>query len=147
MTRRPADGGLRKEFHKHLPQVHWQAIEVGMMGAGVPDHNGCFAREWWSEYKWTETHTCPLRPPQVGWLLDRTRARGRCFVITRREHEGGVRKGAAQDELWIHDARHAAVLQQEGLLAVPPLLPPMSGGPSLWDWGLVLQVLVGYEFA
>lgn len=139
------DNGLRAEFHKNLPMVHWQAIELGVIGSGVPDTNGCHsAVDFWIEMKSTDTYAVGLEPEQVGWTLRRLRAGGRTFVATRRAHAGGPKKGSAVDELHLHEGWDAPILRAEGLLAAPPLYVG-SGGPSKWDWGLVLSVLVEWQ--
>lgn len=143
MSRGP-DNGLRPLFHKRLPQIHWQAIEVGVVGRGVPDSNGCWQRcEFWLEFKATEAHRVDLRPEQVGWILRRMRAGGRVFIVTRRQHDGGPLLGPPTDELFIHEGWDATTLKAEGLMSAPPVLH-MEGGPSHWDWDLVLDTLVSW---
>jgi len=138
------DDGLRAIFHSRMPRVHWQAIELGVVGRGVPDTNFCWqGAEGWIEMKATTSHAVGLEPEQVGWILRRMRAGGRVFVATRRRHEGGPRLGPAVDELWMHEGWDAAVLRAEGLLAAPPVLH-MEGGPSLWDWDLVQSTLTDW---
>lgn len=145
MARDP-DNGLRAKFHDKLPQIHWQAIEVGVLGKGIPDTNFCWrGSEGWVEMKFTDTHAVGLMPEQVGWILRRMRSGGRVFVATWRMHDGGPRRGEAVSELWLHEGWDAGRLKAEGLLAAPPVLL-LEGGPSRWDWGLVGQTLVEWEF-
>lgn len=135
------DDGLRALFHKKLPAVHWQAIEVGAVGRGVPDTNFCWrGAEGWIEMKATDAHAVTLLPEQVGWISRRMRAGGRVFIATRQRHDGGSRKGDAVDALWVHEGWDAATLKAEGLLSCPPVLHT-EGGPSRWDWDLVTSVL------
>lgn len=136
------DNGLRPLFHRRLPDLHWQAIELGVVGRGVPDSNYCADNvEGWVEFKATESHAVGLRPEQVGWTLRRMRAGGRVFIATRRQHDGGPLLGPPTDELWMHEGWDAAVLKAEGLNAAPPVLH-LEGGPSRWDWGLVRSTLL-----
>lgn len=136
------DGGLRTLFHKNLKQFHWQAIETGGVGMGVPDSNACAPPgiEFWVEFKTTDRWSVVLRPEQVGWLLRRSRAGGHTFIATRRAHSGGPRRGAATDELWLHGGHHAAALKAGGLKGAQPLAM-WSGGPGAWPWDAVAALL------
>lgn len=138
-----ADDGLRGLLHKHLPRVHWQAIETAMTGGGVPDTNACCdGVEFWVECKATSTHAVKFQPLQPAWISRRVRQGGRVVVATRRRHAGGPRLGAAVDELWVHSGRHVFELRDLGLRGVPTLTDPMCGGPSRWDWDLLLGVMM-----
>lgn len=118
------DGGLRRIFHARLPHIHWQAMETGMTGGGVPDSNGCYDRkEFWVEYKKTNGWTVPLRPAQIGWHLRRQRAGGRTFIAVRRKDA----------ELWLFNGGHAKLLKIQGLKGSTPL-GHWNGGPERWDW-------------
>ena len=130
------DGGLRKLFHAHLPQVHWQSIEAGGTGRGIPDSNGCVdGKEFWVEFKQTANYAVGLRPEQVGWMLRRTRAGGRTFIAVRRRHDGGRRRGARVDELWLYNGAGARVLSELGMKACRgAALGIWEGGPARWGW-------------
>lgn len=140
------DGGLRQLFRDNLPQVHWQSVETGATGRGVPDSNGCWrGREFWVEFKQTEGFAVTLRPEQVAWLTRRARAGGRVFVAVRRRCTAGPRRARA-DELWLlagSSAREAKVLGLRGLPEEAPdaVLGSWGGGPSRWSWDEVLAVL------
>lgn len=139
------DDGLRALLHRHLPQVHWQALELGVVGSGVPDTTGAWAgSEWWIECKATDAHAVGLEPDQIGWILRGLRSGRRIFVATRRRHEGGPRRGDACDELWLHEGHDAVAIRDGGLMAAPPVLQ-MEGGPSRWDWDLLLRTLVEWD--
>jgi hypothetical protein len=134
------DGGLRALFLEHLPVVHWQSIESGITGLGIPDANGCWGgHEWWVEYKQTPEWTCPLRPEQVGWLTRRARAGGRVFVAVRR-HCAPRPRTPGYDELWLFPGALARELKDGGIRAVPPLVAA-PGGPARWPWDDVLRTL------
>lgn len=139
------DAGLRKLFHDRIGQCHFQSIEIGTLGRGVPDDNYCAdGVEGWIEYKFTETHAVGLRPEQVGWILRRMRAGGRVFVVTMRQHGGGVLLGEPVRELWIHEGWDAAAIKAGGLMAAPPVLCLEE---SPWDWGAVRRVLTDWWIA
>ncbi len=129
------DGGLRLLFRQNLPQFHWVSIETGATAAGVPDSNYCFnGTEGWLEFKTTAGWTVPLRPAQIGWLLRRSRARGRVFVAVRQVRPNG------DDILWLALGSHAAALRDKGLRGAP-MLGCWPGGPSLWPWDAIKGLL------
>lgn len=136
------DGGLRKIFKEKLPHFHWQSIETGGTGRGIPDSNFCYKGiEGWVEYKVTDGWLCDLRPEQVGWHLKRHRAGGRTWIAVRRKHDGGPRKGPPVDELWIAPGKLAKELQEYGLKLEHPELHMF---PAPWPWsrleGLLLEI-------
>lgn len=136
------DGGLRSEFRKRIPDFHWQAVETGGTGKGIPDNNYC-ARpgiEGWIEFKKSDAWIIQsLKPEQVGWIDKRTRFGGRVWIGVRKFHDGGPRRGPAIDELWmIHGAR-VLELQEHGLRHDYGRV--LSGGPARWDWGYVRECL------
>lgn len=134
------DAGLRSIFRERLPTIHWQTIETGLVGRGVPDANGCLnGVEFWIEYKRADAWAVPLMPEQVAWLLRRTRAGGRTFVAVRRVHLVSARR-AACDELWLYRGAAARELKDVGLRTVP--LGTWEGGPGRWDWSRVQALLL-----
>lgn len=136
------DGGLRAIFRKKIPEADWQSIESAGVGAGIPDANYCLAGvEGWCEFKLTSTYAVGLRPEQHAWISRRVRTGGRVLICTRRVHEGGVRKGEAVDELWIHAGRWATAVLEGGLLGAEPLYRG-EGGVRGWDWIRVKECLV-----
>lgn len=144
-SRSDPDHGLRKIFHGKISRMHFQAIELGVVGRGVPDTNFCGdGAEGWIEFKATESYSVDMMPEQVGWILQRMRNGGRVFVVTRRCHFGGPMRGAPVDELWMHEGWDAAELRAEGLEACPPVLH-LTGGPSRWDWAQVRSVLTDWQ--
>lgn len=128
------DGGLGALFQKHLPLVHWQRIETGMTGRGIPDLNFCFdGVEGWIENKITRAYAIAFKPEQVGWLLRRTRAGGRTFVAVRR-------MTFIYDELYLFPGSMAADLKTNGL----PRKAVAFGhdGPAHWHWDLIFHRLI-----
>jgi hypothetical protein len=142
------DGGLRKEFHERLATgFHWQAIETGGTGKGIPDSNFCSVGggDRWIEFKKTEGWAVDLGPEQIGWHRARARYGGRTYVAVRRRHTGGPRKGAPVDELWLAHGGAAAQLKAEGLKELedkPYFVGRWHGGPSAWDWDAIAKALV-----
>ncbi len=140
------DGGLRREFRKHIPQFFWQSIETGGTGLGIPDSNFCSPDgvEGWVEYKQTDGYAVTLLPEQVGWLSRRARYRGRVWIAVRRVHQGGPRRGPSVDELYVLPGALAVAAKMSGLRGplVARKAKVWAGGPSKWDWEAVARLLV-----
>lgn len=138
------DGGLRALFHTRLKNnSHFQSIETGGTGLGIPDTNYCISGvEGWIEYKATSAWSVGVRPEQNSWHRTRTARGGRTFFAVRRQHDGGPRKGDAVDELWLCHGRWSWALMAGGLQH-PEIkwLGVWSGGPARWDWDAVRQIL------
>ncbi len=140
------DGGLRSLFRKNLLAVDWLSVETAATEGGVPDSNGCLGgAEFWVEHKSTDGWTPAVCPAQVGWALRRARHGGRVFFAVRRVHPGGRHRGPAVDELWLVAGAAARELKSRGLRGLPrgAVLGHWHDGPSRWDWGAILRVLVG----
>jgi hypothetical protein len=135
------DGGLRRLFRENVPG-HWQSVETGGTGRGVPDSNFCLdGAEGWCEFKIATARAVALRPEQIGWILARVRAGGRVFVAVRRLCAPGPRR-EARDELWLIRGAGARELRQLGLPGAPEhLCGHWSGGPAHWPWSLVRRLL------
>lgn len=151
------DGGLRPLFRQHLRRgFDWQSVETGGTGSGVPDSNFCtligpgagIGIEGWVEYKKTDAWAVGLATFQVGWHLRRWRYGGWTLIAVRRQHDGGPRKGAPVDELWVYEGRCAAELATHGLQCthINPL-GVWSGGPASWNWDEVAACLRGERTA
>lgn len=138
------DDGLRILFHTHLrADFHWQAIETGGTGKGIPDSNYCSRGvEGWVEFKATSAWAVDLMTEQVGWHTERYARGGRTFVAVRRRNQGGVRLGDPVDELWIYPGSLARELRRQGLKNMAPALYCV-GGPSRWDWRAAARLLRG----
>ena len=75
-----------KQLRDNLPKVHWQRIETGITGAGVPDVNGCLdGKEVWVELKRVKGRQIGLRPMQIAWLATRTKYGGRYYVLAKKD--------------------------------------------------------------
>ena len=139
------DGGLRPIFRKRLPHMHWQSVETGSVGRGIPDSNCCHRGiEFWIEFKTTNAWSVDLRPEQIAWLLRRHRAGGRVFVGVRRQVIAGPRKGPAVDELWLVHGWAAAELRQKGLKKIsgPAVIGIYDNGPASWPWDKIERALL-----
>lgn len=137
---RMTDGGLRKIWRERIigADWHWQSIEVGAVGKGVPDINYCalvprsmsyvgkekeaemvimdtsYGQEGWIENKWTDGWVVGLEPEQVAWILRRCRSGGLVTVAVRRRCEAGLRRARA-DEIYLFRGTHARVVRDAGL--------------------------------
>lgn len=97
-------------IQKNLPEVHWQRIETGGTGLGIPDLNYCCdGVEGWIELKSVASGwQVGLRPEQVAWLARRERAGGRTFVAVRRIESIYLYRGTAAAELKVDGLRGLA---------------------------------------
>lgn len=132
------DGDLRAQFRDHLPAFHWQAIETGLLGRGIPDMEYCYrGAQGWVENKKTDAWAVDVRPEQVAWLLRRRRAGGRAFLAVRRYNVARQRVGA-YDELWLLRGEYAIEVQEVGLRCDPrAIIGVWRGGPRAWSWAEV----------
>lgn len=137
------DDGLRALFHTNLRNsFHWQAIESGLTGGGIPDSNYCTVGiEGWVEHKASKAVAIVFRPDQIGWHLRRYRAGGRTFIAVRQRHSGGPRLGSPIDRLYLYPGRMVKELALTGLRVKP--LERFENGPSRWDWERVAWRLKG----
>jgi hypothetical protein len=136
------DDGLRRILHTNLRGFHWQAIESGITGGGIPDSNYCVnGVEGWVECKRASSSKIDLSPDQVGWHLRRYRAGGRTFIAVRQRHSGGPRLGAAVDRLFLYPGRLVKELALTGLRNKP--LGHWENGPRSWDWAGIRKLLQG----
>lgn len=138
------DGGLRSLFRQKLPEFHWQSIETGGTGLGVPDSNYCHdSVDAWIEFKQTEGFAVTLRPEQIGWLVRRAGAGGLVHVAVRRWHDGGERRGDSVDDLWLLAGAAAVTIKKQGLRRdARYVVGVWTGGPSRWAWDEVRRHLL-----
>ena len=131
-----ADGNLRKLFRENLPRVHWQSIETGATGEGVPDSNGCVAgNEFWVEHKMTTGWRVEFQTSQPAWIHRRYRAGGRVWIA--------VRQVLPDDDLlWMFYGGVVRELMSDGLRISPAHVTGCwRGGPRRWNWGAVERLL------
>jgi hypothetical protein len=124
---------------------HWQAIETGGTGRGIPDSNFCHdGIEGWIEFKAATAWAVDIRPEQIGWIHRRARAGGRVWIAVRRRHAGGPRLGLAVDELWLIHGKHIREIARTGLWMSADLVAGRwPGGPGRWPWADVWTTLAG----
>lgn len=129
-----SDGQLRQIFAKHLPTVHWVAIESPSTSRGIPDLNGCFnGVEVWIEMKVTNGNKVSIRKEQIAWMERRARARGRIFVAVRQ-----------RDRLWLLSHRAPRLLFDGKKLSNLPndvVLWSAVGGPASWPWPIISRII------
>jgi Holliday junction resolvase len=130
------DGGLYKLFKKNLPRIHWQRIEIGGTGQGVPDLNGCVdGIEFWVELKQDQKGRMILRPEQIGWMIERTRHGGLVRIAVRLTV-------VSTDVLVIFDGPLVERLETMSIDAnLPNAIDFWEGGPNRWDWEGVFRAI------
>lgn len=125
------DGGLRKIFHQKI-DGHWQAIETGGVGLGVPDSNFCIdGVEGWIEFKKTDHWKPTLRPEQIAWIHRRWRQGGNVWIAVRR----------IEKELWLVRGDWVRELGATGLKAVEAI-----HWSEPWDWEAIRNILKSKAF-
>ena len=132
--KRTKDGGLRRLFRKHLPEVHWTTVETGLAESGVPDLHGMFfGCGFWIECKLARGWEVGLRPMQIGWIMRHERSGGHVVVAVRK-----------RDELFLVRGAYADQARELGLRGLPrgALLGQWSGGPASWPWQHILLALM-----
>lgn len=128
------DGALRALLVRNLPRFHFQSIESGATGLGIPDLEYCCdGISGWIETKKSDGWVVDFRPHQVAWIERRERAGGRVFVFVRR-------KG---DELYVLPGSAARPLftRRESLQTIEPIAL-FRGGPRRWEWPEIARILV-----
>ena len=94
--------------------VHWQRIETGGTGRGIPDLNGCLhGREVWVELKFIKAgFKVGLSAMQCGWHLKRAAAGGRTGILVYKQQD---------NRLYIARGQHAKEVVNLGLKAPDPV--------------------------
>lgn len=134
------DGGLRREFHRRreFNDFHWQAIETGMVGSGVPDSNYCVLGygDGWIEFKKiSRGHIVSVRKEQVAWIEQGLRFGRRIHVAVRDMRDPN------EDLLLIYHGSSIRALKTGRFLHANPLLLT-GGGPSRWNWKSVREIIL-----
>ena len=121
----PKESLLWKQLRDNLPTVHWQRIETGLTGAGVPDVNGCSdGQEVWIELKSGRGRQLGLRPMQIAWLATRTKYGGDCYVLGKKDKT----------------IKLYSVENLEQLKSLTWDSDPVVELKSPFQWGLLLQI-------
>lgn len=129
------DGGLRQLFREHLPHIHWQSIESGGTGGGIPDLNGAHnGIEFWVELKRAKGWVVNIEPEQYAWMARRIRAGGRCFIAVRQKETvlflfpGSAARGLLLRDITLRDTHKA--------------LGVWYGGAARWQWQQIESILL-----
>ena len=131
------DGDLRNIFRKQLPQVHFQPIEIGGTGHGVPDVNFCYKSiEGFIEFKMAKGGKIGLRPEQIGWIKERIRYGGLVKICVRAYISAEDYLIMFKGDLVNH--LETQTLQNNFNYAVNF----WKGGPREWNWAEILQALI-----
>ncbi len=79
-----------KLLKKHMPiEAHWQRIETGSTGTGIPDVNVChLGQDIWIVLKLVKGRKVDLSPTQVAWLTKRSRVGGVTWIMARHTYDG-----------------------------------------------------------
>lgn len=128
----PRDGGLRRIFRDHLPDLFWVPIETwAVSGAGVPDswYAAGDGVSGWIEYKRAPNR---VTPEQAAFL-------SRCARMGVRARVAVLHPGRDGDELRLYDGGDAPELARGGY--ADPLVA-CRGTPARWDWALIRAALV-----
>ena len=82
----PKEAALWSLVKQHLPKdAHFQRIETGGTGRGVPDVNYCQqGKEVWIELKSVSGLKSEVSSFQIAWLYNRVKSGGNCFVLIRK---------------------------------------------------------------
>ena len=137
------DGGLRKLFREKFAEAHWNSIETGMTGLGIPDSEYCFpplGLSGWVEFKLTRAIAVRIAPEQVAWAERRIRTGGRCWLAVRKQALAGPRRIAA-DALFLYWGTQVRDVLHNGLW-VRPMGGTWEGGPAQWDWAKIKLGLI-----
>jgi len=104
-----------KLVKSHLPVgAHWQRIETGGTGTGIPDVNLCYeGKEIWIELKLVKGKRIDLSPTQIAWHMKRTKAGGRTWILARHTYDG-VRIGKG-DKIYLWEGNQAKALKELGM--------------------------------
>jgi hypothetical protein len=135
------DGGLAGLFQTHLPNFHFQRIETGGTGLGIPDLNYAGeGREGWIELKKSDAWAVDISPNQIGWAERRQRAGGKVLLAVRRKGRPYPALAVDWESLWLFAAHEVRFVAEKGLLAAPPLLKA-NGNPAKWPWPEIKSLL------
>lgn len=129
-----SEATFSKLVKSHLPVgAHWQRIETGSTGTGIPDVNICLnGKEVWVELKLIKGKRVDLAPTQVAWHMKRAKAGGITWILARHTYDG-VRIGKG-DKIYLWKGLHAKTIKEDGIA---------SGGYSVWsapfDWENIMD--------
>jgi len=109
------------DIRKNVTGPHWQRIESGQAGVGIPDLNGCMGGvEVWVELKIIVGTKIRLTTHQIIWLRQRWHHGGRSFVLARHPKTKLMLLGLGL---------HVAEIAKDGMLS--PFLTPIESWAHL----------------
>lgn len=124
-----------------IKNVHYQRIETGQTGRGIPDVNiksSATYSDAWVELKVVNGRKVELRPEQVAWHLRRVAAGGRTFILAREKKEG-PRTGKV-DRLYLWEGGLAVAVLERGLDCPAVVFnAPFDWNEIFWRMGLVVR--------
>ena len=128
-----SDDGLRPIAVKMMKGPHWQPIETGSTGSGVPDLNGCWdGVEVWLELKAVRAgiKVKSLTAFQIGWIWKRVKRGGNVWIAVRVHKERSVRIEPT-DHIQVYHGSAVNLLAQYGIEARPSMKFP-TGDQGGW---------------
>jgi hypothetical protein len=110
-----------------LKNVHFTRIESSTQN-GIPDVNACKnGSECWLELKCNSAKNLGLSKYQMVWIMNRTKAGGRIFIINRPLSQGAIK------------IYTGSVVRVSGISDNEP--PTLVLGPDKFEWQLLDQLL------
>ena len=130
-------GTMKANLDRHLGgAVHYQRIETGSTGRGIPDINiksKVGYGDAWVELKVVHGNRVEMRPEQVAWHVRRAGVGGRTFILAR-EQKDGPRTGKV-DRLYLWEGGRAIEVAERGIGA------PAQVWQAPFDWLAIFQAM------
>ena len=118
---------LYQTIKSKLKNVHFTRIESSTQN-GIPDVNACKnGSECWLELKCNSAKNLGLSKYQIVWIVNRTKAGGRIFIINRPLLQGAVKIYAGSV------VRESGISDNES--------PTLVLGPRKFDWSLLDKLM------
>lgn len=118
---------LYQTIKSKLKNVHFTRIESSTQN-GIPDVNACKnGSECWLELKCNSAKNLGLSKYQIVWIVNRTKAGGRIFIINRPLLQGALKIYAG------------SVVRVSGISDNEP--PTLVLGPRKFEWSLLDKLL------
>jgi len=118
---------LYQTIKSKLKNLHFTRIESSTKN-GIPDVNACKnGSECWLELKCNSAKNLGLSKYQMVWIMNRTKAGGRIFIINRPLSQGAIK------------IYTGSVVHVSGISDNEP--PTLVLGPDKFEWQLLDQLL------
>jgi DNA-directed RNA polymerase specialized sigma54-like protein len=119
---------LYQTLKNSLPKVHWQRIETGALGTGVPDVNACWqGNEFWIELKIGTIQSVNLSAQQCAWHTRRATRGGISWILI---HD------PSKHQIWCVPGSQSVSLRNRTLCSSSPTIHHQQ---HPFDWKLVLK--------